>query len=553
MTIPYHLNVNWVSPIITALSMSTCSSMLNLTSNLSHSISSSQIVTSSLSPSPSPSSSSSSSRLLMSCFPQIVTKLRASSCFPFERQSDNISLLSSNYPQININNTDNLMNHNHDNDDKPLDLTLKSFTTVKSIESITKKLDNENSRRKSNRTRSQTKKSISSTTMKITNTLDKFNSIHQDIQTNHQVEMIQQSECIISTCTNTTTTTTTTNISSVELDQNNWIVNIQDSIKINQSNQKHPRSISNHRRPFKVFSNRVPLISTELLLKSSKLIDPLLLGNTIDQSVNDDVISGSASATATAAADADDDAAAADDDDDESKSMEHNIKQKTTSSSHTSPLSSTSIISIPKTNKNNSKRKSRRSQSASAIVMIPFNQTEYTNDNNKNIIIDETLSTTKSLETLYKLDKPVDSLTTTTTRTTTATTTTTTTAQSIRSISSTPSCYSSYTELIDPNQHHNNNNNNNDSINIKHTDCNPRMRRFPEMTPSEVKDKAYWEKRVKNNEAARRSRRARKTKELSLKKYADNLEKINSKLIEEIDLLKKEILHLKSEKKSNSN
>ncbi|KAF6775697.1 hypothetical protein AHF37_05351 [Paragonimus kellicotti] len=76
---------------------------------------------------------------------------------------------------------------------------------------------------------------------------------------------------------------------------------------------------------------------------------------------------------------------------------------------------------------------------------------------------------------------------------------------------------------------------------------NPRMRRFPEMTPSEVKDEAYWEKRVKNNEAARRSRRARKTKEASLKEYAEKLERANAKLTEEIELLKKEVCRLKSE------
>ncbi|RTG90837.1 uncharacterized protein DC041_0011653 [Schistosoma bovis] len=153
MTIPYNLNLNWVSPIITALSMSTSPSILNLTSDLSHSISSSQIVTSSS------SSSSPSSSLLMSCFPQIATKVRASSCFPFGRRSDNVSLLSPTYPQININ-TDNLINHDQD-DEKPLDLTLKSFTTIKSDELTKKKLDNENSkipcRRKSNRTRTKQK------------------------------------------------------------------------------------------------------------------------------------------------------------------------------------------------------------------------------------------------------------------------------------------------------------------------------------------------------------------------------------------------------------
>ncbi|KAA0192408.1 putative par domain protein [Fasciolopsis buskii] len=76
--------------------------------------------------------------------------------------------------------------------------------------------------------------------------------------------------------------------------------------------------------------------------------------------------------------------------------------------------------------------------------------------------------------------------------------------------------------------------------------CNPRMRRYPEMTPTEAKDQAYWEKRVKNNEAARRSRRARKSKEQSLRDYAERLEKVNTQLLEEIKLLKKEVVRLKS-------
>ncbi|TGZ54890.1 hypothetical protein CRM22_010540 [Opisthorchis felineus] len=78
--------------------------------------------------------------------------------------------------------------------------------------------------------------------------------------------------------------------------------------------------------------------------------------------------------------------------------------------------------------------------------------------------------------------------------------------------------------------------------------CNPRMRRFPEMTPKEVKDETYWEKRVKNNEAARRSRRARKTKETKLREYAEKLEKANAKLLGEIEMLKSEVCRLKSSK-----
>ncbi|CAI2738026.1 unnamed protein product, partial [Dicrocoelium dendriticum] len=83
---------------------------------------------------------------------------------------------------------------------------------------------------------------------------------------------------------------------------------------------------------------------------------------------------------------------------------------------------------------------------------------------------------------------------------------------------------------------------------LEYSVYNPRMRRFPEMTPKEIKDAAYWEKRVRNNEAARRSRRARKTKEATLREYAEKLEKVNAKLLEEISLLRQEVHRLKSDK-----
>ncbi|CAL8104056.1 unnamed protein product [Calicophoron daubneyi] len=89
------------------------------------------------------------------------------------------------------------------------------------------------------------------------------------------------------------------------------------------------------------------------------------------------------------------------------------------------------------------------------------------------------------------------------------------------------------------------------SFSADHTLCNPRMRRYPEMTPNEIKDQAYWEKRVKNNEAARRSRRARKSKEASLRDYASQLENSNAKLMEEIEQLKQEVNRLKSEKRKS--
>ncbi|TNN15210.1 par domain [Schistosoma japonicum] len=377
--------------------------------------------------------------------------------------------------------SDTFSQTSQDDDDKPLDLTLKSATMTKSVELIKSKLDSENSkissRRKSNRTRRQVQ-SIN----ERTSTSEKLR------ESNHKSRIDHQSESISSS-------TSTKN--GMESCPNNWIADIPDLLQLSESNQKRQKSTTMttaNRRPFKTFGNTVPSISREFLLKSSTLIDPLLLASSIEN----------------------------DNQEDGSKSVEH-VEQKII----TPPDSPTPTNSIPMTSEKNSTRKSmiktkpRRSQSASAIA--PSNQTEKNDDSNQQTAVVDTLSTTKSLETLRKIDKNIDLPTTT---------------QPITSISSTPSCYSSYSELIDTNN----------SINT--TDCNPRMRRFPEMTPSEVKDKAYWEKRVKNNEAARRSRRARKTKELSLKKYADNLEKVNMKLIEEIELLKAEILHLKAEKEA---
>ncbi|KAK4473329.1 hypothetical protein MN116_004491 [Schistosoma mekongi] len=457
MTLSYSLDLNWVKPIITALSMSANSSILNLTSELSHSISSSsQNITSTYS------------------YPQITTtKPRASSCFPLGRQLDIVtssssSLLSSDtYPKTS----------QDDDEDKPLDLTLKSATLTKSNELIKSKLGSKDSkissRRKSNRTRRQVQ-SINEKTP----TSEKLR------ESNHKSRIDHQSE------SNSPSTST---INGMELCSNNWIADIPDLLQLNESNQKRQKSTTMttaNRRPFKTFGNTVPSISRGLLLKSSTLIDPLLLASSIEN----------------------------DNEKDGSKSVEH-VEHKII----TPPASPTLTNPIPMASEKNSsqkpmiKTKPRRSQSASAIP--PSSQTEKNNDSNQQTTVVDTLSTTKSLETLCKIDKNID-------------------LPTITSISSTPSCYSSYSELIDTNN----------STNT--TDCNPRMRRFPEMTPSEVKDKAYWEKRVKNNEAARRSRRARKTKELSLKKYADNLEKVNMKLIEEIELLKAEIVHLKAEKEA---
>ncbi|CAH8429339.1 unnamed protein product [Heterobilharzia americana] len=470
IAVPYSLNLNWVSPIITALTLSAGSSILNLTTELS------------------------SSQPQPSCIPQIDTKIRASSCFPLGR-SNTVSLLSSPFPasihqphhltemQINTNiNNDCIVTA--DDDEKPLDLTLKSViskSSARSSEFIKTKQDSENqktsSRRKSNKKPSQ---------VKITTKSGTSCSPEQDINITEpkgqRLEPVHHSNSDI---------TSKIDKNGTELYQQ-WKLDIPDLLKVNESNQKRQKSSIN-RRPFKAFGNTIPSISTELLLKSSQLIDPILLGNSVD---------------------------------DTTKTIEHieqrNIKLTSSSPTSTSTdvitttsdtiITTSSITSTIAKNEERSrrklvnKRKTRRSQSTSAVI-IPLIENEKIQETSEN------LSTTKSLECLNKIDSSKDVLT-----------------SSITSISS------SYPELI----------------HIKTvpiiTDCNPRMRRFPEMTPKEVKDKAYWEKRVKNNEAARRSRRARKSKELCLKKYADNLEKVNIKLIEEIELLKAEIIHLKGEK-----
>ncbi|CAH8429152.1 unnamed protein product [Heterobilharzia americana] len=424
IAVPYSLNLNWVSPIITALTLSAGSSILNLTTELS------------------------SSQPQPSCIPQIDTKIRASSCFPLGR-SNTVSLLSSPFPasihqphhltemQINTNiNNDCIVTA--DDDEKPLDLTLKSViskSSARSSEFIKTKQDSENqktsSRRKSNKKPSQ---------VKITTKSGTSCSPEQDINITEpkgqRLEPVHHSNSDI---------TSKIDKNGTELYQQ-WKLDIPD------------------------------------LLKSSQLIDPILLGNSVD---------------------------------DTTKTIEHieqrNIKLTSSSPTSTSTdvittTSDTIITTKRSRRKLVNKRKTRRSQSTSAVI-IPLIENEKIQETSEN------LSTTKSLECLNKIDSSKDVLT-----------------SSITSISS------SYPELI----------------HIKTvpiiTDCNPRMRRFPEMTPKEVKDKAYWEKRVKNNEAARRSRRARKSKELCLKKYADNLEKVNIKLIEEIELLKAEIIHLKGEK-----
>ncbi|CAH8824031.1 unnamed protein product [Trichobilharzia szidati] len=508
MTLPYNLNLNWVSPIITALSLSASSSILNLQNT--------ELATTTTSP----SSALSSSSTLLSCIPQIATKLRASSCFSLGRSSNSSFATSFHHPppelklntSVNVDSTtatsSTTNNNNSENDDeKPLDLSVKSLLTNQPAREMNLTAENlkTSSRRKLSKPRSQAtiKPSMMTSTMTATpppttttiNTPGISYSPEQDVN-NIKAFKEPQPESI---------PPMNTDKNGIELSQQ-WKLDIQKLVHLTESSQKRQKSTTN-RRPFKAFGNRIPSISKEILLKSTELVDPLLLASSIEENTSEAV--------------------------ENTEQKRVTLTPPTSSSITTNDIDNT--VSMTNTTsitgkdhsrrKSSSKGKSRRSQSTSAILPLGV-----VNDTDSKAF--PTLSTTKSLESLInnKTDQLKEIIITT---------------PSIASISSTPSCYSSSypPELIDIEKN---------SSSSPTVECNPRMRRFPEMTPKEIKDKAYWEKRVKNNEAARRSRRARKTKELSLKKYADNLEKVNMKLIEEIELLKAEIIQLKAEKEAHN-
>lgn len=70
-------------------------------------------------------------------------------------------------------------------------------------------------------------------------------------------------------------------------------------------------------------------------------------------------------------------------------------------------------------------------------------------------------------------------------------------------------------------------------------------KRKKQFIPSEMKNSKYWEKRLKNNEAAKRSREARRLKENQIAMRARYLEQENSVLRREISTLKVENDELK--------
>jgi hypothetical protein len=66
-----------------------------------------------------------------------------------------------------------------------------------------------------------------------------------------------------------------------------------------------------------------------------------------------------------------------------------------------------------------------------------------------------------------------------------------------------------------------------------------------QFVPDELKNNKYWAKRCKNNEAAKRSREARRLKENQIAMRARYLEEENLALKGEVDNLKKENTELK--------
>merc|ERR1719412_2311995 len=70
-------------------------------------------------------------------------------------------------------------------------------------------------------------------------------------------------------------------------------------------------------------------------------------------------------------------------------------------------------------------------------------------------------------------------------------------------------------------------------------------KRKKQFVPDELKNNKYWAKRYKNNEAAKRSREARRLKENQIAMRARYLEEENTALKGEVDVLKKENSDLK--------
>lgn len=78
------------------------------------------------------------------------------------------------------------------------------------------------------------------------------------------------------------------------------------------------------------------------------------------------------------------------------------------------------------------------------------------------------------------------------------------------------------------------------------SNSNGTSRRRGNPFPEELKDTAYWERRRKNNEAAKRSRDARRAKEDEIAIRAAYLEQENIKLKVELSTLNQQLAHLRA-------
>uniref|UniRef100_A0A0N5A9E1 BZIP domain-containing protein n=1 Tax=Syphacia muris TaxID=451379 RepID=A0A0N5A9E1_9BILA len=79
------------------------------------------------------------------------------------------------------------------------------------------------------------------------------------------------------------------------------------------------------------------------------------------------------------------------------------------------------------------------------------------------------------------------------------------------------------------------------------------LKKRPTPVPDELKDEAYRERRLKNNESARRSREMRRQKEESTQRRCDQLLHENSILRTELSLLRNQIEQMKHALSMNPN
>lgn len=78
-------------------------------------------------------------------------------------------------------------------------------------------------------------------------------------------------------------------------------------------------------------------------------------------------------------------------------------------------------------------------------------------------------------------------------------------------------------------------------------------KRNPNPIPDSCKDEAYWERRKRNNESAKRSRELRRIKEAQQSSKVTVLEQENLRLRTEVDMLREELNKLREILYTNNN